>query len=100
MTGMANVFFIVEGQTEEQFYKHILQDYYALEDGSYRHYFDVVVMPSKKNTFSRTNKGGLISYDTTLANVRRFLGSTAHCDFIFLIYHYYGLHERVVPKDV
>lgn len=91
--GMANVFFIVEGQTEEQFYKNILQDYYLLEDGNYRHYFEVVVMPSKKNTYSRTNKGGAISYEVTLSNIRRFLRSNSHCDLILLIYDYYGLHE-------
>lgn len=90
---MANVFFIVEGQTEEQFYKNILQEYYLLEDGSYRHYFEVVVMPSKKNTYSRTNKGGAVSYNVTITNIHRFLDSTSHCDLILLIYDYYGLHE-------
>ncbi len=90
---MANVFFIVEGQTEEQFYKNILQDYYRQEDGYFQHYFSVVMMPQKKNAYNRIKKGGRISYDTCLKNVFRFLTQTSHCALVLLILDYYGLDE-------
>lgn len=90
---MANVFFIVEGETEEQFYKNTLQDYYRLEDGYFQHYFSVVMMPQKKNTYNRISKGGRITYDTCLKNVLRFLTQTSHCALVLLIFDYYGLDE-------
>ena len=58
---MAHIFLIVEGATEEQFYKKTLQGYFINPDGSYRHYIEAVQMPSKKNIYSRENKGGRVS---------------------------------------
>lgn len=90
---MANILIIVEGQTEEQFYKHLVQHELQNEDGSYRHYLQVVVMPSKRNVYSRNHKGGAFSYDVCLDNIRRFLRQASHCDLVLLTLDYYGLHE-------
>jgi hypothetical protein len=90
---MANILIIVEGQTEEQFYKRLVQNEFRNEDGSYRHYFQVVVMPSKKNLHSRGQKGGSVGYDVCVDNVRRFLRQASHCDLVLLVFDYYGLHE-------
>lgn len=88
---MARVFLIVEGQTEEQFYKNTFSRNYVRPDGTYRHYFDVVVMPTQKNVYVRSKKGGRISYRTCLNNCRRFLAQNSHCDLVVLILDYYGL---------
>lgn len=88
---MANIFLIVEGATEELFYKNTLQDYFINPDGSYRHYIEAVQMPSKKNIYSREKKGGRISYHTCVDNVRRFLYQASHVDRVMLIFDYYGL---------
>lgn len=88
---MANVFLIVEGSTEEQFYKKTLQEEYIKEDGTYKHFISVTQMPSKKNTTSREKKGGRVSFDTAVTNVRRFIRSNGHCALILLILDYYGL---------
>ncbi len=90
---MANIFIIVEGQTEEQFYKRLVQNEFRNEDGSYRHYFQVVVMPSKKNVYGRGQKGGRINFDVCTDNIRRFLREASHCDLILLVFDYYGLHD-------
>jgi hypothetical protein len=90
---MANIFIIVEGQTEEQFYKRLVQNEFRNEDGSYRHYFQVVVMPSKRNVYSRQNKGGAFSFDVCLNNIHRFLRQASHCDLVLLTLDYYGLHD-------
>lgn len=55
---MATVFMIVEGATEENFYGKTLQQYYVDGSGNYRCYFEVVQMPSLRNTTSRMHKGG------------------------------------------
>lgn len=91
---MANVFFIVEGETEEQFYKNTLQVYYRLNDGLFQHYLEVVVIPTKKNVYSRGKKGGLVSYDKCLALIKdRFIRQNTHCELLLLVLDYYGLHE-------
>lgn len=90
---MANIFIIVEGQTEEQFFKRNLQQYYINQTGDYQHYLQVVVMPSKKNTYARIHKGGSIHYNNCMANVKRFLQQTGHCELVLLVFDYYGLHE-------
>jgi len=91
---MANVFFIVEGETEEQFYKNTLQGYYRLNDGLFQHYLEVVVIPTKKNVYSRGKKGGLVSYDKCLALIKdRFIRQSTHCELLLLVLDYYGLHE-------
>jgi hypothetical protein len=88
---MANIFLIVEGQTEEQFYKNILKEYYVNPDGSYRHFFYVIVMPTKKNIYSRKQKGGRITYQACVDNVRRFLAGASHANLVMLVLDYYGL---------
>ncbi|MCB0599236.1 MAG: DUF4276 family protein [Lewinellaceae bacterium] len=88
---MAHIFLIVEGATEEQFYKKTLQGYFINPDGSYRHYIEAVQMPSKKNIYSRENKGGRVSYQACVNNVRRFLNQASHADLFMLIFDYYGL---------
>lgn len=90
---MANIFLIVEGSTEEQFYKNELQKQYVLPDGSYRHFFNVVQMPTKKNIYSRGNKGGRVSYQVCVNNIRRFIRMSTHCQLVILILDYYGLDE-------
>ncbi len=90
---MAKIFLIVEGQTEEQFYKRVVQEAYQTESGVFSHYFEVVVMPNKKNTFSREQKGGSVSYEVSVTNIKRFLRSTTHCDLVVMIFDYYGLHQ-------
>lgn len=88
---MANIFLIVEGSTEEQFYKRQLQEQYVTPDGTYQHYLQVVQMPSKKNIYARTHKGGRITYQACVNNIRRFIAGAGHCDLIMLILDYYGL---------
>ena len=90
---MANIFIIVEGQTEEQFFKKNLQQHYIAQTGDYQHYFQVVVMPSKKNTYTRIHKGGSINYENCIANIKRFLHQAAHCELVLLVFDYYGIHE-------
>lgn len=88
---MAHIFLIVEGSTEEQFYKNDLQQHYLNPESLQKHYFGVVQMPSKKNIYSREKKGGRISYETCVNNVRRFIRSNTHCELILLVLDYYGL---------
>lgn len=83
---MAGVFLIVEGDTEEQFYKHTFASAFN------SHYFTVVQMPQKRNLTSRVNKGGGVSYASCVDNVRRYLRSSPHCSLVALVYDYYGLH--------
>lgn len=90
---MANVLLIVEGETEEQFYKKELQKLYLLPDGGYRHYLEVVQLPSTKNTTLRGKKGGSVSYAVCLKNMKRFLAQNAHCQLVMLILDYYGIHH-------
>ena len=85
---MAHVFLIVEGQSEERYYK----THFAAAYAAHGVYFDVTVMPSKRGVTSRTHKGGAISYDECLNNVRRFLRTAGHCQLVALVYDYYGLH--------
>ncbi|MFK7983736.1 MAG: DUF4276 family protein [Saprospiraceae bacterium] len=89
---MANIFIIAEGQTEEQFFKKNLQQHYITSAGHYLHYFQVVVMPSKKNTYARLHKGGSINYENCVANIKRFLHQSAHCELVLLVFDYYGIH--------
>ena len=101
---MANVFLIVEGATEEQFYGKVLQDYFVSTDGTYRHYFQVVQMPHIKNDHRRMHKGGAISFERSVVQVRRFLHSATHAQRVFLVYDYYGLHpsftEHILGADL
>jgi Domain of unknown function (DUF4276) len=90
---MAHILLIVEGQTEEQFYKRLVQNEFRNEDGTFRHYFQVVVMPSKKNIYSRSHKGGAIGYEVCTDNIKRFLRQASHCDLTLLVLDYYGLHD-------
>lgn len=89
---MGHVFLIVEGSTEEQFFRKVLQEHFRSEDGGYLHYLDVVQMPSKRNTTTRDKKGGRVSFSAAVDNVRRFLSQTSHCQLVMLILDYYGLH--------
>ncbi len=86
---MAHVFLIVEGQSEERFYKTHFANVYA----PHGIYFDVTVMPSKRGITSRTHKGGNISYGECVNNIRRFLRQAGHCQLVALVYDYYGLHD-------
>lgn len=83
---MAGIFLIVEGDAEERFYKDTFASAFS------NHYFIVVQMPNKRNLTSRTNKGGRVSYDSCVDNVRRFLRSSTHCSLVALVYDYYGLN--------
>lgn len=91
---MAQVFLIVEGQSEELYYKkHFAVAY--LPRGVY---FDVTVMPSKRGATSRAYKGGRISYEECVNNVRRFLRTAGHCQLVALVYDYYGLPPSFLAK--
>ncbi len=90
---MAHIFLIVEGPTEELFYKRLVQHEYRQQDGSFRHYFEVVSIPAKRNVHIRTGKGGLVSYTACVDIVRRFLRQAAHCEIVVLVLDYYGLHD-------
>lgn len=85
---MAHVFLIVEGQSEELFYKTHVAAAYAPQGL----YIEVTVMPSKRGSTSRSHKGGSISYGECVHNVRRYLRTTSHCQLVTLVYDYYGLH--------
>lgn len=93
---MAHVFLIVEGQSEEQFYKQHLAAAYASQGV----YVEVAMMPGKRNVSSRTQKGGSVSYETCVANVRRYLRTAAHCQLVVLVYDYYGLHPTFADDIV
>jgi len=95
---MAQVFIIVEGQTEEQFFKKTLQQYYINSDGNYQHFFQVVAMPSKRNTYAKIHKGGSINYENCVVNIKRFLRETSHCQLILLVFDYYGIHKSFKKK--
>ena len=86
---MAHIFLIVEGQSEERYYK----THFAAAYAGQGHYFDVTVMPTKRGVTSRTHKGGNIGYAECVNNVRRFLRSARHCQLVALVYDYYGLHN-------
>ncbi|HFA52199.1 MAG TPA: DUF4276 family protein [Bacteroidetes bacterium] len=90
---MANIFLIVEGETEEQFYKNQLVQAYRLPDGSYNHYFTVRLIPNKRGNYSRSGSGGQASYDSCIDIVKRFLRQATHCELVVLILDYYGLHH-------
>ena len=90
---MKHVFLIVEGQSEEAFYKHVLSEYFRTT-----HFFAVTTMPNKKNKTSREYKGGTVTYDLCIRNIRRFLNSATHCDKFFLILDYYGLHASFLDN--
>ncbi len=94
---MADIFLIVEGDAEERFYRETFAASFS------NHYFTVVRMPNKRNLTSRINKGGRVSYDSCVDNVRRFLRST-HCSLVALVYDYYGLHatfsEHLTTNEV
>ena len=83
---MAGIFLIVEGDAEERFYKDTFASAFT------NHYFTVVQMPNKRNLTSRASKGGRVSYDSCVDNVRRFLRSSTHCSVVALVYDYYGLN--------
>lgn len=95
---MAQVFIIVEGQTEEQFFKKTLQQYYIKSDGSYQHFFQVVAMPSKRNAYAKIHKGGSINYENCVVNIKRFLRETSHCQLVLLVFDYYGIHKSFKEK--
>ncbi len=90
---MANIFLIVEGETEEQFYKNQLPQSYLLPDGSHRHYFSVRLIPNKRANYSRSGSGGRVSYDSCVDIARRFLRQATHCELVVLILDYYGLSK-------
>ncbi len=83
---------IVEGATEERFYKKTLQHYYIDGHGNYRCYFRVVQMPNQRNTTSRVHKGGAISFARSVEQVQRFIRQASHAELFVLVYDYYGLH--------
>lgn len=85
---MAHVFLIVEGQSEELYYKRHFAPVYEAQGL----YFQVTMMPGKRGATSRTHKGGSVSYAACVANVRRFLRTAGHCELVALVYDYYGLH--------
>jgi len=85
---MDSIFIITEGQSEEKFYKSVFSEYFKSD-----YYFQVTCMPNKKNAYSRKNKGGTVSYDLCLRNIKRFLNEATHCRNVFLIYDLYGLHN-------
>ena len=87
-TIMENIFIITEGQAEEKFYKSVFADYFGPTFN-----FQVTCMPNKRNAYSRINKGGTISYDLCVKNINRFIKGATHCNKVFLIYDYYGLHK-------
>ena len=90
---MANIFLIVEGQTEEQFYKNQLAGQYLSPDGMPQHFFTVRIIPSKRGGHSRTKSGGRVSYDSCVDIVKRFLREASHCELMVLILDYYGINE-------
>ncbi len=90
---MKNIFIIVEGQTEEQFFGKNLQQHYVDKIGNYRYYFQVVVMPTKRNQYAKIYKGGSINFENCIANIKRFLAQTKHCKLVLLVLDYYGLHR-------
>ncbi len=92
---MANVFFIVEGPTEEGFYKNILQEYVAT-----KHNFTVVIVPTKKNYYSRTHKGGTITFDSCVDVCRRFLRQASHADKVILTLDFYALHNSFFTDEI
>jgi len=49
-------------------------------------------MPTKKNVYKKSRKGGYASYEVCINNIRRFLKQAAHCELVLLIFDYYGLH--------
>jgi len=90
---MSHIFLIVEGVAEEMFYKSVFAEHFKRT-----HTFEVTVMPTKKNGHSRKEKGGMITYDLCLTNLKRYLHSTGHCDKVYLIYDYYGLHNSFLDN--
>ena len=84
---MKQVFLVVEGQSEEAFYKQVVADYFRTT-----HAFTVAIMPTKKNQSSRAYRDGTVTYDLCVRNIRRFLNGATHCDQFFLILDYYDLH--------
>jgi hypothetical protein len=84
---MKNIFIVTEGQAEEMFYKSVFVDYFRSTC-----YFQVTCMPNKRNAYSRDRKGGTVTFDVCVKNIRRFLNGATHCEKVFLIYDFYGLH--------
>lgn len=84
---MAHVLLVVEGQSEETYFKDHFAPHY-LPQGVY---ITVTVMPNKRGISSRTHKGGRIVYDECVNNVRRFLRTSAHSELVVVVYDYYAL---------
>lgn len=98
---MANLFFLVEGDTEEDFINKILAQYYQN-----KHFISVTKVPNKRNSHKRFEKGGTISYKTCVDVCNRFLRTVSNADRVILLLDYYGLHDtfiqidRNLPKEV
>lgn len=85
---MKGVYLIVEGQAEEKYYKSTFAEAFATTN-----FFEVSVMPAKRNLTQRINKGGYILYSECVHNIRRYLRQSSHCSLVILVYDYYGIHE-------
>lgn len=90
---MKHIFLIVEGQSEEVFYKTIVAEHFKAT-----YIFEVTIMPNKKNQTSRKYKGGTVTYDLCIKNIRRFLSNATHCEKLFLISDFYGLHPSFLEN--
>ena len=81
---MASIYFLVEGETEERFFKEIVKDYYKG-----KHFISCSLMPQGKR------KGGTIDYNQTKKELSRFFYSGKHFDKIILIQDYYRLGKTM-----
>jgi hypothetical protein len=92
---MANLFFVVEGETEEDFIGKVLAPYYQS-----RHFIKAAKVPNKRNSHKRNDKGGLISYRSCVDVCNRFLRTASNADKIILLLDYYGLNHTFIDSEV
>lgn len=91
---MSNIFLVVEGETEEKFYKEVFASAFP------QHSFYVAMIPQKKNARRRKNKGGAVSEDVIRNFLIRLLKHDAtHCEKVILILDYYGLSKQFISFD-
>ncbi len=82
-----NVFLIVEGVTEELFYKNVFSSYFE------EIHFTVTKMPLKRTQSKADDKGGNVSFKSFSDIIKGFIRSASHCQKIIFIYDYYKLNK-------
>jgi hypothetical protein len=91
---MKKILISVEGPTEEQFIKSILQPYLHSDQC----FLQPVILKTRRDPSGKTYKGGVSSYARIKKEVKRLLGDTSAC-IVTTMYDYYGLPDNFPGKE-